>query len=241
MRDLDAELLEGERTAGEASERLRHAIDQLRDELTPSHVVNRIGQSARDAVAPLLAPVLGKANESRTMIGLGLATAAFVFGLGRASVATGSTSRVAAETSNGKGRGTADAPKVESGASPAGRLADAAPNSASKRDMKSRDGGRGQAILLSAAGLAVGSALGAVIPLTGQERHFAKTGGQDLKRWGRSVFEDHSAEMVGRAVNAFGFTKAIGIGMGILGLAAARLGSPDAKGPGKSRDRDDAR
>ena len=52
MRDLDAELLDGEQTAQEARERLQTAIAHLRNELTPSHVANRIGQSAREAVAP---------------------------------------------------------------------------------------------------------------------------------------------------------------------------------------------
>ena len=86
MLDSHAELLRRERTADEARGRLQQAVVQLGDALTPSQVVHRMGQSARAQVSPLIDPVIERISEEKTIIALGLAASALVFGLGRASV-----------------------------------------------------------------------------------------------------------------------------------------------------------
>ena len=238
MLDPHAELLRRERTADEARGRLQQAVVQLGDALTPSQVVHRIGQSARAQVSPLIDPVIERISEEKTIIALGLAASALVFGLGRASVTAKVPDAGAANAGDGNVCGPQDAPSragLAEGATGKAPISDRRRNSngSSKTATNGQGGSVGHAILMSAVSLAVGSALGALIPVTERETRFVKSQGQDLKRWGRSVLKDHSSEMVQRTVNALGVTRSIGIGLGILGLAVAQLTALDARGPDK--------
>ena len=197
---------------------LAQALDQLRDRLKPAHMLSALGQGARNAAAPLLDPVLQQAKSSSGVIVLGVSVAALLFGLGRASVRKGED--VTAPAPNNP-----DIVEVRTAVAAVDVPTPVAP----ARAKPASGGGLVKTMVLSAAALAAGSVIAAQVPLTEPERRFAASTGRDVKDWARHMGQTHSGDMLGAAVNAFGFARGVGSLLALLAL----VGSPSQ--PGKAR------
>lgn len=198
MLDAQSECDASEAIAGQARADLAQAMAGLRDRLTPAHLLHSASQSAHDAVAPLVAPLLAQAKSSGGIIVLASAAAALFYGLGR----------------SGAGH-AAPAAKPERPAA-----ADPVTAKASPAPAPGRSGGSlGKALLISAIALAAGAAMGAGLPVTGREKNFGRRVRRDMGDWARN----NSGQVMSQAVNAFGVAKGLGSLLALMAFVAAHF------------------
>lgn len=201
MLDFPSPADQQEMRAVQARADLVAALGQLRERLTPAHVLSEAGHSLRASVAPVIDPLLAQAQSASGALALGGAAAALFFGLGRAE------GKHAVEA--------AIAGKPEDGTSP---------DTAAAVPAKAGSGSIVKTLLVSAAAVAAGAVIATKLPVSDTERQFSATTGRDIKRWAK----DHSAEIIGGAVNAFGLARGAGGLLALVALAAV-AGNRSAK------------
>ena len=214
MPESNAALSAREEAAEQARGELADAIALLQTRLTPAHILSDIGQSARSAAAPLIDPLLAHGRSSAGLIGLAGTAVAVVFGLGRASRASQAREMPPAPNHSRAG---------------AGKTADAAAYEARRPSAPPRARQKINTLLLAAGALAAGSAIGAALPLSRAEKQFGEAPGRELRKRARALARDHSSEIMGRAVNAFGVANGIGSALGLLALVASQLNKKSAE------------
>lgn len=207
MADPGAQFLEGEHQAAQARADLAQALAALQDRLTPAHLASALGQSARRAAAPLIDPVIAQTRSSGGVIALSAAAAAVFYGLGHARAVKAPPAESAA-TAPGAPPQTASPPQngVRNNGAPA-----------------RRGKGLAKALILSAASLAAGAALGSGLPLSETEERFGRTEGRNIRRWAKNLADTHSGEIAAGAANAFGIAGRLGSLLSVAALVAGHL------------------
>ena len=228
MHETSTQVSTSERQAEQARADLAQAVARLQDRLTPAHMLSALGQSVRGAVSPLVDPLIAQTKSSSGVIMLAGAAAALVYGLGRASV--GRPPPPPAASAGPPVNGAAFERAAMDRDSPGTRPASARPAADTSGKHSGLASGAKQsgtnlrsALILSAASLAAGAAIGATLPLADSEKRFAKTQGRDIKDWVKAMLEDHKVELVGQAANAFGIASHIGTLLSVAALVAAQF------------------
>ena len=206
--DASSEFSSTEAIAGQARADLAQAMSGLRARLTPAHLLHAASQSAKDAVAPLVSPLIAQAKSSSGVIVLAGMAAALFYALGRAGHA-------------------APAAKADRPAAAAAKPVAAVPPPAPGRS----GGSLGKAMLMSAIALAAGAAMGSGVPVTEREKNFGRRARLDIRDW----VSNNSGQIMSRAVNAFGIARGLGSMLALLAFVAAQFeASADAKGQRES-------
>lgn len=229
MHETSTQVSTSERQAEQARADLAQAVARLQDRLTPAHMLSALGQSVRGAAAPLVDPLIAQTKSSSGVIMLAGAAAALVYGLGRASVSRPQPPPPAASAGppvNGAAfeRPAMDRDSPGTGPASARPAADTSgKHSGLANGAKQSGTNLRSALILSAASLAAGAAIGATLPLADSEKRFAKTQGRDIKDWVKAMLEDHKSELAGQAANAFGIASHIGTLLSVAALVAAQF------------------
>ena len=239
MPDDTKTLAASEAAAEQARSRLTYSLARLREQLTPAQVVRRGGEAVSEALKPAIEPIARQARDSKSLIGLGLATTALAFGIGRGSVsALKSPAPLLPETRSDEvniGSGGSEihiTNTLNARKNPASYRRESAGQrrlERTKETSATEESSLGRALLMGGVGVAIGSALGAVVPRSDLESDFAGKQAPLLKEWGRRQLERRSAEMFERTIDASNLARTLGIGMGLIGLVAAQLGSSAPK------------
>ena len=228
MHETSTQVSTSERQAEQARADLAQAVARLQDRLTPAHMLSALGQSVRSAAAPLVDPLIAQTKSSSGVIMLAGAAAALVYGLGRASVSRPQPPPAASAGPPVNGaafeRPAMDRDSPGTGPASAGPAADTSgKHSGLANGAKQSGTNLRSALILSAASLAAGAAIGATLPLADSEKRFAKTQGRDIKDWVKAMLEDHKSELAGQAANAFGIASHIGTLLSVAALVAAQF------------------
>ena len=236
MPDDTKTLAASEAAAEQARSRLTYSLARLREQLTPAQVVRRGGEAVSEALKPAIEPIARQARDSKYLIGLGLATTALAFGIGRGSVSALKSpapplSEARSDDVNRVSRGSDIhiSNALEARKNPASLRRSQRSLEKAKETDATRESSLGRALLMGSVGVAIGSALAAVIPRSDFESDFAGKQAPLLKEWGRRQLERRSAEMFERTIDASNLARTLGIGMGLIGLVAAQLGSSAPK------------